>query len=352
MAAFLKLRTFLAFVAPSVAVMVILIAVPLVGIVYLSLYQSHTKTELVELTVEVPTFGGKTRKDTRLSPQPVLDENGEPVRVWKFVGTQNLAKATDLKQLTQAITDPGDASGRGFLGRMYQEVVNIEFWAALEFTLLYTFLTTPAMLMVGLGLALAVNSVTRQMRGTLVFATLLPMIVTPIVSSLAVYWLFLDNSLVSTLMEYLGFGRFYFLADKVTTRTLIILYGVWFAAPFAFIILYAGLQTLPLEPLESAMIDGANEWQRLRYIIIPHLSPLITVIALIHIMDAYRVFEPILVFSSDVYASSVQFLTYFVLSYEDNIHRAAAYSLLTIVGVILLLIPVLRQSFRERQVET
>ena len=346
----MKTRSFLAFVAPSVAVMLVLIALPLIGIVYLALHQSHVKTELVEVTVEVPTFGGQTRKDTRTIPQPVLNEDGEAITVWEFVGGRNLAKAADIDGLAEVVSRTRDnRGGRGFLSGLYREVTNIDFWGALEFTLLYTFVTTPAILVVGLGLALAVNSVTLKLRGTLVFATLLPMIVTPIVSSLAVYWLFLDNSLISTLIYNLGFGRFYFLADQITIRTLIIVYGIWFAAPFAFIILYAGLQTLPRDPLESAMIDGANEWQRLRYVIIPHLAPLLTVIALIHIMDAYRVFEPILVFSSDVYANSVQYLTYFVLAFEDNVHKAAAYSILTIVGVVILLIPVLRQSFRAQR---
>lgn len=198
-----------------------------------------------------------------------------------------------------------------------------------------------------MGLALAVNSVTERLRGSLVFATLLPMIVTPVVSSLAIFWMFLDSGVVTAMIEWLGFGKFYFLADQITTRSVIILYGVWWAAPFAFIILYADLQTLPSEPLESAMIDGANEWQRLRYVILPHLSPLMTVIALIHIMDAYRVFEPILVFNSSVYANSVQYLTFYTLGFEDNVHKAAAYSILTIIGVVILLVPVLRQSFRD-----
>ena len=204
------------------------------------------------------------------------------------------------------------------------------------------------MLILGLAIALAVNNATKRLRGTLVFATLLPMIVTPVVSSLAIYWMFLDNGVVSAILELLGFGKFHFLADQVTARTLIIAYGVWFATPFAFIILYAGLQTLPQDPLESAMIDGANEWQRLRYVILPHLSPLMTVIALIHIMDAYRVFEPILVFGTTVYANSVQYLTFHVLGFQDNVHKAAAYALLTIAGVVVLLIPVLRQSFRDK----
>ena len=346
----MKTRTFLAFVAPSVIVMVTLIAIPLIGIAFLALHQSYVKTELVELTTEVPLIGGITRKDTRVVPQPVLDNEGNAIRVWEYVGGYNLANAADIEGLTQTFTQNTAKNGlMTMLVKFYKDIVNVDFWRALEFTLLYTFLTTPVMLAVGLGLALAINSISERLRGSLVFATLLPMIVTPIVSSLAVYWLFLDNSLISTLTFKLGFGRFYFLADQITIRFLIILYGIWFSAPFAFIILYAGLQTLPRDPIESAKIDGANEWQRLRYIIIPHLAPLLTVIALIHIMDAYRVFEPILVFSSDVYASSVQYLTYFVLSFEDNVHKAAAYSILTIIGVVILLIPVLRQNFKKQR---
>ncbi len=346
----MKTRTFLAFVAPSVAVMLVLIAIPLIAIGYLALHQSHVKTELVELTTEVPLFGTLTKKQTRTVPQPVLDDDGNAVVIWQYVGGRNLAKAADTEGLATSFGKLRD--GESGLSQAYREFSNYDFWRALEFTLLYTFVTTPAILAVGLALALGINSAAKGIRGSLVFATLLPMLVTPVVSSLAIYWMFLDNGVVSAVLEYLGFGRFYFLADQIAMRTLIILYGIWFAAPFAFIILYAGLQTLPRDPLESAMIDGANEWQRLRYVIIPHLAPLLTVISLIHIMDAYRVFEPILVFNSTVYANSVQYLTYFVLSFEDNIHKAAAYSILTILGVVILLIPVLRQSFKDRRPAT
>ncbi|MCY4462822.1 MAG: sugar ABC transporter permease [Albidovulum sp.] len=349
----MKTKSFLAFVAPSVATMLLLIALPLVGVAYLSLHQSHVKTELVELTTEVPLIGGVTRKQTRVVPQSVLGEDGKPIQVWEFVGGRNLEKAAELNNLAKAFASPrGDPGEKTYLARLYREVTNYDFWSALEFTLLYTFLTTPAILVVGLALALAVNSVSKRLRGTLVFATLLPMIVTPVVSSLAIYWLFLDNAIITNFIEYLGLGKFYFLADKFTIRTLIILYGVWFAAPFAFIILYAGLQTMPRDPLESAMIDGANKWQRLRYVIVPHLTPLLTVITLIHVMDAYRVFEPILVFNADIFANSVQYLTYYTLAFENNIHKAAAYSILTIAGVILILVPVLRKSFREYRIST
>ena len=78
---------------------------------------------------------------------------------------------------------------------------------------------------------------------------------------------------------------------------MLIVYGVWHAAPFSFIVFYAGLQTLPQDTLESAQIDGASRWQQVRYVIVPHLMPLITFVALMQLMDNFRVFEPIVGFN-------------------------------------------------------
>ena len=67
----------------------------------------------------------------------------------------------------------------------------------------------------------------------------------------------------------------------------------WHAAPFAFVIFYAGLQTLPADQLEAAQIDGATRTQQVRYVVLPHLMPLVSFVALIQLMDNFRVFEPI-----------------------------------------------------------
>lgn len=338
--------SFLAFVAPSVTSMLLLIALPLVAIVYLALHQSFVQTELKEITTEVPLFGKQTREVTRVVPQPVLDEDGNTVQVWNYVGGDNLKNAIEIDGLADVLAGERSFSSPGdLISQLYREISNVDFWSALEFTLLYTFATTPVILVLGLALALIVNRITPKLRGTVVFVTLLPMIVTPVVSSLAVYWLFLDGGVIAAFLESAGFGRFYFLADQVTIRTVIIAYGVWFATPFSFIILYAGLQTIPESALEAAVIDGATAWQRLRYVIIPHLSPLLAVITLIHVMDSYRVFEPILVFGSRVFANSVQYLTYYTLVFEDNVHKAAAYSILTVIGVVILLIPVIMRTY-------
>jgi multiple sugar transport system permease protein len=156
---------------------------------------------------------------------------------------------------------------------------------------------------------------------------------------------------VSALLKQMGFGQFYFLQSAVSIRTLIIAYGIWNATPFAFIILYAGLQTVPRDTVEAAMMDGASRWQVIRLVVVPHLSTLFGLITLIHLMDSYRVFDPILVFGSSVYANSLQYLTWYTLAWEDNIHKAAAYAVLTVIGIVILLVPVLRRTWREQRGE-
>lgn len=256
-----------------------------------------------------------------------------------------LSKAWD-KAFYQAET-----SVFGKVGTLYKEVTQIEFWGALEFTLLYTFVTLPAILIMGFVIAYSVNTMFQRVRGLFVFMSLLPFIITPVVGALSVYWLFLDDAIVSALLRELGLGQFYFLSDKWTIRGLILFYGVWNTVPFAFVVFFAGLQSLPQDSIEAADIDGANTWEKIRFVIIPFLMPLMVFVTLIHIMDAYRVFEPILVFGSALFADSLQHLTYFIIVEEANYGKAAASALLTVVGIVILLIPVLRRTWREQKGE-
>lgn len=343
-------KTFLGFMAPSLLSMTLLIAAPLVGVLYLAFHQSHVKTEQVRIVTKVPLFAGQSREQVSYVPQAVVDEKGRPVRVWDYVGLRNLSDAAQVDDLGQALTRPREvASLPDLVESMYTDITNLDFWGALEFTLLLIGISTPVVLVIGLLLALAVNRATQRLKGAMIFVSLLPMIVTPLVSALAVYWLFLDNAVVASVLRQLGFGQIYFLKDAITIRALIVVYEIWYAVPFAFILLYAGLQTVPQETLEAAVIDGASRWQRIRYVTIPHLAPLFAVIVLIHVMDAYRIFEPILVFNSRVYASSLQYLIYNVLAFEDNVHRAAAFGVLTVAGIVVLLIPVLVRTWREQE---
>ena len=136
-------------------------------------------------------------------------------------------------------------------------------------------------------------------------------------------------------------------ASTGLTWVMLIVYGVWHAAPFAFVVFYAGLQTLPKDQLESAMIDGATRGQQVRYVVIPHLMPLVTFVALIQLMDNFRVFEPIVGFNAEAHATSLSWFIFNDLGGETRLFSsAAASSVLTIIGVAILLSPVLLRTWR------
>lgn len=352
----MRLKTFLAFVSPSVLAMVTLIAIPLIGVSWLAVTNSYVKTEIVEVKSTVPLFGGLVQTKVEKVPQPVLDENGQPVKVKEFVGLKNILSVADPQGLIQAFTKDRSTNMNGQpasviqkLHGVYKDIIDIDFWRALEFTLLYAFVTTPLVLVFGFIVALGVNAITQSIRGPIIFAALLPHIITPVVGSLSIYWLFLDNAVVAALLEQIAGMKVYFLKDALTIRSLIIFYGVWHVTPFAFVILYAGLQSVPKDALGAAMIDGANFRQRIQYIVIPHLKPLFGFITIIHIMDAYRIFEPVLVFGSNLFANSLQYLTYYILNFEDNYHKAAASAVLTVIGIIILLSPFIYRIFKEEK---
>jgi multiple sugar transport system permease protein len=321
-----KLRSFVGFTAPSVALMLGLLALPLLLTLWLSTRNCSFEMELVSVQQSGP-FGTQAVTTQRAK----VDAAGQPVQQCRSVGAEYYRKVLGL----DAAAGAADKTAN-------------EFWPALRFTLLYVVGTTPFVLAGGLALALAMNRVTQKLKGVFIAASLLPFIVTPVVGALAIKWLFRDNGLVPHLLSHVGVQVFW-MAQAWSAQLLVVIYGVWHVLPFAFIVFYAGLQGVPQDALEAATIDGASAWQKLRYVTLPHLAPLVVFVTLIHVMDAYRVFEPVLVLTQGAFTTSVQYLTYHVLLQEDNPYKASAAAVLTIVGIAVLLIPLLRKTWREQR---
>ena len=323
----MKTRSFLQFVAPSVLLMLALLAVPLLMTLWLSVRSCMPALELVTVQQTGP-FGAQTVTTQRAR----TDAAGRVVETCRFVGADYYQKILGLS---------GDAPPSA-------AKPHNEFAAALGFTLLYIAATTPFILGGGLLLALAALHVTQRLKGVVIAASLLPFIITPVVGALAIKWLFRDNGLVPHLLSQVGVQVFW-MAQAWSARLLIILYGIWHVLPFAFIVFYAGLQSVPQDSLEAATLDGASRWQKLRYVTLPHMAPLIVFVTLIHLMDAYRVFEPVLVLTQGAFTTSVQYLTYDILLHEDNPYKASAAAVLTLLGIAVLLVPLLRKTWREQR---
>ena len=183
----------------------------------------------------------------------------------------------------------------------------------------------------------------------MIFFSLLPMIVTPLIGALILFWMVDSRGVLgSALVKLAGDPDFSMKASTGLTWIMLIVWGVWSSAPFAFVVFYAGLQTLPQDQLESATIDGATRWQRVRYVVIPHLMPLLTFVALMQLMDNFRVLEPIIGFNASAHASSLSFFIMNDMGGETRqLSSASATSVLTIMGVAILLFPVLVRTWQD-----
>ena len=235
----------------------------------------------------------------------------------------------------------------------YREIISDEsFWASLQFTLIYTFITLPAQLILGLAVALGINRIkTKWLRGTVISASLLPFIVTPVVGTLVFAWLFRDFGFVSYLLELLGLKVHWF-ASQTAARSLLILHSIWHVTPFAIIVFFAGLQSVPQDSLEAAIVDGAGAWQRLIYVVIPHLQSLVIFVTIISLMDAYRIFDPIVVMTKGSHGTeSLQFYNYRIAILQDSVAKGSSVALLTLVGIFILLVPFLYMTYKEQTAE-
>jgi multiple sugar transport system permease protein len=332
---------------PSIVAMLLFIALPIVSVIVQSLYVEHDK---VLVTVEnCQPFGGCTT-ETKIDTEATEQLNQEQP-LGKFNGF-----GTYLNRAHLAVDEVNTilASNAGF-GDVVARIYDLPFYRALVFTLAYTFIVTPLAIVLGFVIALAVNIVPALLKGPVIFFSLLPMIITPLVGSLILFWMINSEGIIgATLQAVFDDPTLSLKASPVLTWLTLFVYGIWTNAPFSFVVFYAGLQTVPGDTLESAMIDGASRWERVRFVIIPHLMPLATFVALVQLMDNFRVFEPIVGFSAAANATSLSFAIFNDLRNQNGelYGSAGATSMLTIIGVIILLMPVLVRTWREYGAKT
>ena len=336
----MKHRTFFWFILPTFLAMFFFITLPIISVVVQSL---HTPHENVLITVEnCDPFGCK--KITSIDHEATKGlKNEKPLG--KFVSLDiyfdrgHLA----LEQVKQHWNN--SESFVSFLSL----ISDLPFYKAIFFTLTFTFTVTPIMLLLGLLIALGVNAINRKLKGLIIFFSLLPMIVTPLIGSIILFWMIDSRGIVGNFLQIMFEDPNLSLkASTSLTWVTLIVYGVWHAIPFSFIVFYAGLQTLPKDQIESAQIDGANTFQQTIHIIIPHIMPLITFVTLMQLMDNFRVFEPIIGFNAEAHATSLSWIIFNDLGGETRqLSAAATSSILTILGIIILLLPVLIKTWRE-----
>jgi multiple sugar transport system permease protein len=234
---------------------------------------------------------------------------------------------------------------RFFVGLyQYQTVIqDPEFWNALRITLAFTVQAVFIEFWLGLGLALLFQ---RAIRGASVFRVfiLIPMILPPLVAALIWRYMFYPGAGLVTyyaggITRALGFGDIPFLSDPSLAFHTLVFVDIWEWTPFMFLMMTAGLASIPRQPYEAAEIDGASAWRVFWTITMPLLRPAILIAVVIRTMDAFRTYELIVVMTRGGPGNSTTTLNVYLtktgLEFFDA-SKAAAISLIMMMIIIVM----------------
>jgi multiple sugar transport system permease protein len=166
------------------------------------------------------------------------------------------------------------------------------------------------------------------------------MVVTPVVIGIVFRLLYAsDVGLFSTVSESFGGDRVQILSQQGTAFLGLVALDVWEWTPLIFLILLAGLQSLPVEPFEAARVDGASAWRTFWDHTLPMLRPVLTVAIVLRTIEAFTTFDQPFVLTRGGPGTSTKLISLY--GYEtafkfQQVGYAAA--MLLMVGLVVLAI--------------
>ena len=224
-------------------------------------------------------------------------------------------------------------------------------WVGVAFrnTLLYALIIVPGVAVLGLTFALYVNRrwpLSGLVR-TLFFS---PNVVSSTVIGLV--WVWLLDTQFGLINHYLGFLGIPDIPWLTSTRWSLIgvsIASIWWDLGLAFVLFLAALQDLPKELYEAAEVDGVNAWQRLRFVTLPQLRPVISMVITLQMIASLRIFSQVYVMTNGEPAGSSSSVIFYI--YQTAITRslfgyASAIAMMLFV-MILVITLIHRRLIRE-----
>lgn len=224
------------------------------------------------------------------------------------------------------------------------------FRAGIWNTVIFAIVAVAAQMLLGFWLALMTTRVTR---GRLFYRTvfILPILVPGII--IGAIWKLMysyDFGILNAIVIALGGNPVDWLGNANTALLAVIVVDVWHWTPFCFLLLLAGLESLPQDIYEAAEIDGATKWHQLRYITLPLMLPTIIVTFIFRMILAFKVFDEVYLLTGGgpgTRTEVISFTIYRRFFTEDQTGYGAAISIATI-AVIGVLIVVASRLTRRR----
>jgi len=190
-----------------------------------------------------------------------------------------------------------------------------------------------------LGFALALFCL-REFAGIRLLRTILiiPMVITPVVVAIVFRLIYAsDAGMLTALSEALGGEQVQILSDPTRAFLGLVALDVWEWTPLMFLILLAGLQTLPQEPFEAARVDGASAWRVFADLTFPMMRPVLAIAIVLRTIDAFGTFDQVFVLTRGGPGEATRLIS--LLGYDTSFkfqQTGYAAALFVTIGLIVL----------------
>ena len=240
-----------------------------------------------------------------------------------------------------------DRSPVTFIGlKNYTDILqDHDFWMSMYYTTYFTVISTAVELTFGLFSALLLNQV---FRGRVIFRVIIiiPWAMLTLVNGLLWKWIYQPGygalNVVLHHLHLLAPGQDpLWLAGGQQVINSVIVADVWKMTPYMTLLLLAGLQAIPTDLYEAAIIDGAGFWKKVFYITIPQLKSMLIIAIVLRIIGAFRVYDILTVFTGDP-TTSVSYLTFNYAFRYFYLGKASAMAWISTIFVLIFIVMYIR----------
>jgi len=218
-------------------------------------------------------------------------------------------------------------------------------------TFIFTVLSLAFSIAIGVGISVLLKSIGFRIGNFMRAVFAMPLLISPIIISLI--WRYMYDptyGLVDFVFKHLGISNFGGLTSSSTALICVAFAEIWHDAPFIILVASAGLTTIPEDLYEAARIDGAGPWRTLFNITLPLLSKVLVILILIQGTNSFRVFDIVYGLTGGGPGNSTISLSLYAYqeAFTDNqLGYAMAVSILTMIALIILFGPFMRNSARS-----
>jgi multiple sugar transport system permease protein len=218
-------------------------------------------------------------------------------------------------------------------------------WAAIGRTLLFVFICVPIEFALGLLLAMAFYEKV-PIQNVIYSVILIPMMVVPAIAGYMFYLIFQQTGPLNTLLSYFYSGamEINWLNDVTRSFIAIIIADIWQWTPLMFLILYAGLMSVPEDQMKAAALLKASGWQRFRLIAFPRMKAVMIIALALRFIECLKIFDSVFVMTKGGPGVATQTVSIYLnkVTFSDNewsyvaaIGLAILVFLSVIAGIIL-----------------